>query len=168
MSVQAIAWVLEHSIAEGYDRLVLLAIANHCDARGFNAWPSVDHIAREARVHRSTVFRSLEELARLGELKVIERGRGRSRPNHYELPMKTSPAETLWGPEKVAAGEEKVAGSAIKGRIRATQAVSNRQEPSHARAPAREAEPASNKPGDSSQPKDDLAVRAAKIVPGTT
>lgn len=82
MSIQALAWVLEHSEATLADRLVLLAIANHADARGWNAWPAVDSIAREARVHRVTVFRSIEALESAGEL-TVRRRPGRS--NMYGL-----------------------------------------------------------------------------------
>jgi hypothetical protein len=77
MSIQAVAWVLEHSEATLADRLVLIAIANHADARGWNAYPAVPLIAREARVDRATVFRALEALETLGEL-LIQRRPGRS------------------------------------------------------------------------------------------
>lgn len=77
MSIQAMAWVLEESEATLAERLVLLAIANHADARGWNAWPAVPQIAREARVDPSTVYRVLELLERSGEL-VIKRRPGRS------------------------------------------------------------------------------------------
>lgn len=77
MSIQAVAWVLEHSEATLADRLVLIAIANHADARGWNAWPAVPQIAREARCGRATVFRALEALEEAGEL-VVQRRPGRS------------------------------------------------------------------------------------------
>lgn len=86
MSIQAIAWVLENSGAEMGDRLVLLAIANHCDGAGYNAYPSVDQIAVEARVSRRTVFRSLESLELQGDLEVV-RNRGRGNRNMYRLPL---------------------------------------------------------------------------------
>lgn len=73
MSIQAVAWVLEYSEATLADRLVLIAIANHADARGWNAWPKVDQIALEARVDRRTVYRSIEALEALGELTVQRR-----------------------------------------------------------------------------------------------
>lgn len=83
MSIQAVAWVLEHSSAKLADRLVLIAIANHADARGWNAWPSIDKIAEEAGVHEVTVWRSVKALEELGEI-VAERRPGR--PNRYRLP----------------------------------------------------------------------------------
>lgn len=73
MSIQAVAWVLEHSQAKLTDRLVLIAIANHADARGWNAWPSIPKIAEEAGVHETTVWRSIKALEVLGELTVQRR-----------------------------------------------------------------------------------------------
>jgi biotin operon repressor len=83
MSIQAVAWVLEHSQAKLADRLVLIAIANHADARGWNAWPSIEKIAEEAGIHEVTVWRSVKALEELGEL-VAQRRPGR--PNRYRLP----------------------------------------------------------------------------------
>ncbi len=83
MSIQAVAWVLEHSEATLADRLVLIAIANHADARGWNAWPAVPLIAREARVDRATVFRALDALEGLGELCVKRRS---GRASMYGIP----------------------------------------------------------------------------------
>jgi len=82
MSIQAVAWVLEHSAASLADRLVLIAIANHADARGWNAWPAVPLIAAEARVDRATVFRSIAALEELGEIHVERRP---GRPNRYGI-----------------------------------------------------------------------------------
>lgn len=82
MSIQAVAWVLEHSEATLADRLVLIAIANHADGRGWNAWPAVDRIAVEARVDRRTVFRAIETLEAAGELTVKRRP---GRPNIYGI-----------------------------------------------------------------------------------
>lgn len=77
MSIQAMVWVLDHSESTLADRLVLLAIANHCDALGRNAWPSIDHIAAEARVHPATASRAVAALEALGEL-TVDRRVGRS------------------------------------------------------------------------------------------
>lgn len=82
MSIQALAWVLEHSEATLADRLVLLAIANHADARGWNAYPSVPLIAHEASVSEATVYRALATLEDSGEL-TVKRRPGRS--NMYAI-----------------------------------------------------------------------------------
>lgn len=73
MSIQAVGWVLANSKSTLADRLVFIAIANHADARGYNSYPSVDHIAKEALVGVSTVSRSVANLERMGELVVIRR-----------------------------------------------------------------------------------------------
>ena len=81
MSIQAVAWVLEHSEATLADRLVLIAIANHVSGQGW-AYPSVDLIAAEARVDRRTVFRAIETLEGLGELTIKRRP---SKPSIYGM-----------------------------------------------------------------------------------
>lgn len=147
MSIQSIAWVLEHSIAEGYDRLVLLAIANHCDARGFNAFPAIERIAIEARVSRSTVFKAIHGLAGIGELEVVARGGGRSKANHYRLPMKPSVSATLWDPETVRGEALNGPAQASKRSGSRTPTVINQKQPSRARA--REARPTTDPSGSS-------------------
>lgn len=84
MSIQALAWVLQNSKAELTDRLVLIAIANHCDAH-WCCYPSIDMIAAEARVSRSSVLRSIKELVRLAELEVSPGGRGKGQRSTYRL-----------------------------------------------------------------------------------
>lgn len=121
VSIQAMGWVLGHSQSEGSDRLVLLAIANHADADGGLAFPSVAMIGEEARVDRATVFRALARLEQLGELEIV-RGRGRGMRNTYCL--KRLQDATL---DRVAPRNKRVASDAQKGRSSATQ---NRQEPS--------------------------------------
>lgn len=128
------AWVLERSESEGSDRLVLLAIANHADARGGLAFPSVRQLALEARVDRATVYRSLARLTSprceggLDELEV-KSGGGRGHPNTYTLKglqdATVKSRETV--AERVAPCDETVASRHINGRTGATQ---NRPEPS--------------------------------------
>lgn len=84
MSIQAIAWVLDNSEAEGIDRLILLALANYVDDTG-HAWPSLETLADKTRLDRSTICRHLPNLEELGELE-ITRGGGRYRSNIYYLP----------------------------------------------------------------------------------
>lgn len=83
------SWVLDHSESELASRLVLLAIANHCDASGRNAWPAQETIATEARVSDRTVRRCVDVLVEMGELTVKVHGgkvSGQGRTNYYELP----------------------------------------------------------------------------------
>lgn len=102
MSVQAIAWVLDHCPVRGTDRLVLLSLANHADPTGANAWPSLPTIAREAGgpedpLDRRTVQRSLHRLIDAGHVSVRRQAGGlagtetRYRPNLYTLSMRPWP-----------------------------------------------------------------------------
>lgn len=84
MSIQAMAYVLEHSEAQLGDRLVLLAIANHADANGCNAYPPIDMIASEARMSERQVYRAIRSLADAGEI-TITSGGGRGKANGYEI-----------------------------------------------------------------------------------
>lgn len=139
MSIQAVAWVLEHSQATLADRLVLIAIANHVHPGGTHSWPGVDRIAAEARVDRATVYRSLARLVALGELEVA-RGGGRGNTNAYTL--KGLQPATVKSPEKVADCDTEtvaqrnktVATTQKNGRSSATQNRMNRNEPSRVHA----------------------------------
>src|ERR1700730_5501171 len=85
MSVQAISWVLDRSLADRDARLVLIAIANHCDKFGCNAWPTVATIGAESRLSEREARYSLREREESGEL-TTERGKGPHRSNLYSLP----------------------------------------------------------------------------------
>lgn len=104
MSVQAIAWVLEHSKSKGTARCVLLSIANHVGANG-EGWCYVATIRREANCSLNSYRKALQWATEAGEL---ERGiraghnthrRGDEQPNLYRFPLldrppKTDPLET--------------------------------------------------------------------------
>ncbi len=96
MSVQAMAWVLDHSPAKGTDRLVLLSIANHADKSpsdgAWEAWPGIATIQREAALDRTrTVNDALSRLIEAGHLERIINGapdqriRADHRPNLYRV-----------------------------------------------------------------------------------
>lgn len=86
--------VIRHSRAEGTTYIVLLMLADRADSEQWQCWPSLDMLARDARVHRATVARCLNELdsdclqcpdcgiSHLGEI-VRERGGGRGTPTRY-------------------------------------------------------------------------------------
>lgn len=84
MSVQALAWVLENSRATHGARLVLIAIANHANKDGEDAWPSVRTLAREARLSERQVQYAIRKLEKLGELTIFE-GRGPKGCNRYAI-----------------------------------------------------------------------------------
>lgn len=67
MSIQALSWTLEHSTLTGFDRLVLIALANYCDEHGF-AGATKKKLAKIARVSEATVWRSLCVAVEAGEL----------------------------------------------------------------------------------------------------
>lgn len=74
MSIQAVAWVLEHSETRGAARLALISIANYADKNTGECFPSMRTIAREARCSPGSVPPSVREAVRLGELEVIDAG----------------------------------------------------------------------------------------------
>lgn len=93
MSVESIALVLNHSRAQGTDKLVLLGIANH-DGDG-GSWPAIATLARYANRSESAVIRSLRRLEASGELVThrnaggTHRTRSDRRPNRYEITIST-------------------------------------------------------------------------------
>lgn len=129
MSIQAVAWVLEHSEATLADRLVLIAIANHADARGWNAWPAVPLIAAEARVDRATVFRSITALEELGEIDVQRRP---GRPNRYGITALMGSQDATGEGSQIATGG--VASTRQRGRRLRPEPSVTVNEPSRARA----------------------------------
>lgn len=89
MSIRVMSWVWENSVAEGIDRLVLLAIADAASDDGGNAWPSAATLAAKTRVHVRTVQRSIQRLADMGELS-IRANAGRNGVNVYCVLMGTA------------------------------------------------------------------------------
>lgn len=90
MSIQAVAWVLDHSPTRKLDRLVLIALANHADERG-ECYPSVERIAAEAGTTPVQARRILTGLAEGGHVVRIingspdERMRKDRRTNLYRI-----------------------------------------------------------------------------------
>lgn len=75
MSVQAISWALEQQIvADAGARHVLVALANHADNTGRDAYPSVSLLCRYTGLKRRTV---LDKLKLLQDVGVIVRGNQR-------------------------------------------------------------------------------------------
>lgn len=75
--------VWEHSSACGGELLVLLAIADHADDRGW-AWPGIDSLARKSRLSTRHVTRCLNNLAAAGQLQ-IQTNRGPRGTNLYQV-----------------------------------------------------------------------------------
>lgn len=71
MTVQAIAWVLDHSTTEGVARLCLIAMANHSNVTTTGAeetWVSIGRVAREANCHVDTARRTIQALHESGHI----------------------------------------------------------------------------------------------------
>jgi hypothetical protein len=90
MSVQALAWVLDHSRSENTARLVLMSLANHAGVDGASAYPSIATMARQARCGESTVRKALETLQSLGELE--ETGTGPKGTRCFRINMEAGVA----------------------------------------------------------------------------
>ncbi len=97
MSIQAVAWALEHSNAKGSARLVLIGLANHTDEQG-RAWPSIATLARYANVSERWVTSCLNELVELGEITRESIGHGRV-SSRYRMEMDQSRGEPQFTPE---------------------------------------------------------------------
>lgn len=80
--------VWQHSKAEGTRLLVLLAIADNANDDGV-AWPSIDTIARKARVSPDTARRHVHWLARKKELEIAAKP-GRSNKYRITDPLQTA------------------------------------------------------------------------------
>lgn len=129
MSVKVMSWVFEHSQSTLGDRLVLLAIADHANNEGTDAWPSIPTIAEKAKVDRATVHRAIKRLVDLGELEVRS-GPGRGHRNAYTVVInKPSQSATLT--------TGKVASDHLKGRNLSNRASLIKEPSLTAHAPAR-------------------------------
>ena len=73
MSVAATNWVWTQSMAEGADRLVLLALADFADEAG-NCFGSWGKLGEKTRLSRCTIARSVKRLQKSGELVMVEKG----------------------------------------------------------------------------------------------
>lgn len=89
MSIKAISavWKLAMPVAgksTATQKLVLLCLADHADDMGRNCYPSVDTVATECSIDRSTVKRALRALKEAGLIAVVSAGRSH-RSTGYEL-----------------------------------------------------------------------------------
>jgi len=74
MSVKVMSDVWQSSQSKGTARLVLLAIADHCNPSGI-AWPSLTQLASYVNVDRRNVIHAVNTLVEIGELKRIKTGK---------------------------------------------------------------------------------------------
>jgi len=92
VSIQAVAWVLDHSRARGFARLVLISLANHANRETGECWPSMRTIAREAGIGHSSVTAAVRVLVALGELEIVSEG-GPRQANRYRLSYPQRPGD---------------------------------------------------------------------------
>ncbi len=97
MSLRCLTWVFHESPAEGFDRLVLLAIADEADDEGGNAFPSQRRLARKAKVGLGSVPAIIRRLEDAGMLRVERPEKpAPGRVNHYQilLPNRSAPEQS--------------------------------------------------------------------------
>ena len=87
MSIKVMTWAWEQELPP-LTKLVLMAIADHCDDEGY-AWPGIKGIAKKCGVAHSTVQRHVQSLEEQGILNVKPRQRpdGSSSSNGYTVIM---------------------------------------------------------------------------------
>lgn len=87
MSIQAVAAVLEADIGEVAAKMLLVCIANAHNTGTGVCCPSIDRLAKESSMSRSSVKRWLRWLSDEGFLEVVESRdeNGRQRPNSYKI-----------------------------------------------------------------------------------
>jgi hypothetical protein len=90
VSIRVMTWVWDNSPVRGGDLLLLLAIADHADDYGGNAWPSLHRLAERTRSDRRTVQRQLRRLQEAGHLR-IDAVTGPGGTNRYVIPMDAPP-----------------------------------------------------------------------------
>ena len=81
--VQTYVWQLE---LKPVQKLVAIALADHCHDDGTEARPSQETICRKTGLSERTVRAALQELVRLDVL-MVQRKSGQHRPNCYMFPI---------------------------------------------------------------------------------
>jgi hypothetical protein len=76
VSYQAMEAVLQHSVAEGAARLVLLSIASHANDKGAQAYPGVKRLCAQTRLSERSVKYALKDLLNSGEIEIEAIGGG--------------------------------------------------------------------------------------------
>lgn len=95
MSIQAVAWAIEHpEVEKPATRLVLISLANYAGVSGTGAWPSVATIARHGCLSERQVKYELKRLKSLGIIRLGNQAlaaavvaRADRRPIVYDLVM---------------------------------------------------------------------------------
>lgn len=129
MSLRCLTWVFHESPAEGFERLVLLALADEADDDGTNAYPSTRRIARKAKVGLGSVPAIVRRLEDAGHV-TVERPtkRGRGHVNRYTLLFGPNVREpNISTPRNVQKCSEALPKSALTHRPVTTERTSQRK-----------------------------------------
>ena len=82
MSVKVMGDVWSNSKAKGSALLLELAIADHANDQGMNAFPSVEHLAQKTRLSVRQTQRLIKELGSIKEIQVAKNA-GPKGVNYY-------------------------------------------------------------------------------------
>ncbi|MET7795730.1 helix-turn-helix domain-containing protein [Streptomyces decoyicus] len=93
MSIKVTNWVWARSESRNGARLVMLALADRADDKGFS-WPSIEDLMERTRLSRRAVQKGIAALVEDGELKV-ENGGGRHRSNRYRIVPKPCTSDAV-------------------------------------------------------------------------
>jgi DNA-binding transcriptional MocR family regulator len=90
MSMDAYRWALTWDGLKSPEKFVLVMIADHYNDRVHRSWPSIERLANETALHRTTVMRAIKQLEAHGLVEVepwVKADLGGALNNRYCLPM---------------------------------------------------------------------------------
>lgn len=90
MSMEAYRWALTWTGISSSEKFVLVLIADHYNDKAHRSWPSIERLAKESQLHRSTVIRCIKSLQDEGLIEVepwVRVDTGGALNNRYCLPL---------------------------------------------------------------------------------
>ena len=72
MSYQAVSWILDNATVTGQPKVLLLALADRCEANSAVCWPGMTEMMRRTGTRKSACLRLLQVLTEAGEVEVIK------------------------------------------------------------------------------------------------
>jgi hypothetical protein len=97
MSFKAMAWASKQKVGKSPSKFILLMLADRANDDGY-CWPSLDRIADDCEMSRSTVVRHTKFLEFLCLIEIIRRKKdGVDLPNKYQLKMEGVVSERQGG-----------------------------------------------------------------------
>jgi hypothetical protein len=92
MSIKVMSWVWDHGPDNGTDRMLLLALADHCDDAG-HAYPSMARLAAKACITERGARQIMRRLEAAGWVKTATGG-GRGGTSNYHILMSNPEPQT--------------------------------------------------------------------------